>query len=38
VVGEEAFKAIARMYIGKDVDISDIGYIQIQAPVVEYGK
>ena len=38
VVGEEAFKAIARMYIGKDVDISDIGYIQIQAPVVEYGR
>ena len=38
VVGEEAFKAIARLYIGEDADISDIGYIQIQAPIVEYGK
>lgn len=37
-VGEEAFKAIAKMYIGDNVDISDIGYIQIQAPIVEYGK
>lgn len=38
VVGEEAFKLFAKMYIGEDVDISDIGYIQIQAPIVEYGK
>lgn len=38
IVGDEAFKMFAKMYIGEDVDISDIGYIQIQAPVVEYGK
>ena len=38
IVGEEAFKMFAKMYIGEDVDISDIGYIQIQAPIVEYGK
>ena len=37
-VGEEAFKLFANMYIGENADISDIGYIQIQAPVVEYGK
>ena len=37
-IGEEAFKMFAKMYIGEDVDISDIGYIQIQAPIVEYGK
>ena len=38
IVGEEAFKLFAKMYIGEDADISDIGYIQIQAPIVEYGK
>lgn len=38
IVGEEAFKMFAKMYIGEDADISDIGYIQIQAPVIEYGK
>ena len=38
IVGEEAFKMFAKMYIGEDADISDIGYIQIQAPIVEYGK
>lgn len=38
IVGDEAFKMFAEMYIGEDTDISDIGYIQIQAPIVEYGK
>lgn len=38
IVGDEVFKMFAKMYIGEDLDISDIGYIQIQAPVVEYGK
>ena len=37
-IGDKAFEALAKIYVGDDAKIDDIGYIQIQAPTVQYGK